>query len=530
MPDRPPPRSDQDDRRSQHDAGLRAAWQAQRTARRRLGGALLAISALLTVYALWTPGPGAPPPEPPAVEQACGPHAPSNAVPVSLPVDSAEAWRALRGVLVCFTHDVVVTETFDLGRFGELLLADRRLFGDNTGLEVDDPTLHVIRLGARQRPSSDPSRPAPWSLEPGDVRVGDAVVGLVGRVWSSAAGGYLIEPQGAPRFETRNPRPEAPQPLPGDLRVAAFNVENYFLTLGARGAQHPAALERQTDAIVAALARLDADVIAVVEVERDADGAALRALATALNAALQEQAEASGARTAARVYQALPEPSVSAVRPGDAIRQGFLIDPAIVELVALGADTASVHERPPQAVVLRHGASGELVAVAAVHLRSKAGCPTSGDVDAGFGCWNLRRTRQAEALRGFAERLERQHAGAGVLVIGDVNAHRFEPPIQVFEDAGWAILTDRVPPEQAVSYVFFGRSAALDHAFASAALASSVAGVAYWAINADEPPLAAPGRGAEAPLWYRPDPFRSSDHDPLIVTLQLGAATAAPAD
>ena len=528
MPDRPPPRSDQDDRSSLRDAGLRAAWQAQRAARRRLGGALLAISALLTVYALWTPGPAAPPPEPPGAAQACGPHAPAAAVPVSLPVDSPEAWRALRGVLVCLTHDLVITETFDLGRHGELLLADRRLFGDNTGLEVADPTLHVIRLGPRQRPPSDPSRPAPWGLEPGDVRVGDAVVDLVGRVWSSAAGGYLIEPQGTPRFETRNPRPDVPPPLAGDLRIAAFNVENFFLSLGERGAQHPSALERQTAALVAALARLDADVIVIVEVERDADGAALRALAAALNAALEERAAPSGAGAATRVYQALPEPSVSAVRPGDAIRQGFLIDPAAVELVALGADTTGVHERPPQAVVLRHAASGELVAVTAVHLRSKAGCPTSGDVDVGFGCWNLRRTRQAEALRGFAERLERQHPGAKILVIGDVNAHRFEPPIQVFEDAGWAILTDRVPPEEAVSYVFFGRSAALDHAFASAALAPSVAGVTYWAINADEPPLAAPGRGAEAPLWYRPDPFRSSDHDPLIVTLQLGADTDAP--
>jgi uncharacterized protein len=113
----------------------------------------------------------------------------------------------------------------------------------------------------------------------GGVRVGDAVVGLVGRVWTSAAGGYLIEPQGAPRFEVRNPRPEAPPALPGDLRIAAFNVQNYFLTLGSRGADHPAALERQTAALVAALARLDADVIALIEVERDGDGAALQALA-----------------------------------------------------------------------------------------------------------------------------------------------------------------------------------------------------------------------------------------------------------
>jgi uncharacterized protein len=526
VPGRTPPPTDQDDLRAARDDGLRDAWQAQRTARRRLGASLLAASVLLTVYALWSPGPSPPLDATPSAAEACGPHAPADATPVSLPVDSSATWHALRGVLVCFTHDLTITETFDLGRHGELLLADRRLYGDNTGLEVDDPALHAVRLGARQRSPASAARPLPWGLEVGGVRVGDAVVGLVGRVWTSAAGGYLIEPQGAPRFEVRNPRPEAPPALPGDLRIAAFNVQNYFLTLGSRGADHPAALERHTAALVAALARLDADVIALIEVERDGDGAALQALGSALNAALEADARASAdpAGSPPRAYLALPEPSVSASRDGDAIRQGFLIDAATVEVVALGADVAGVHERPPQALTLRHLASGEAVSVVAVHLRSKAGCPSSGDVDAGFGCWNLRRTRQAEALLGFATRLERDHAatGAGVLVIGDLNAHRYEPPLGVFEDAGWEVLTDRVPPEAAVSYVFFGRSAALDHALASATLAPRVAGVAYWAINADEPPLAGPGRGAEAPAGFEPDPFRSSDHDPLLVTLRLG--------
>ena len=532
MSGRPPPSTDQDDLRASRDAGERAAWQAQRSVRRRLGGSLLAISVLLTVYALWAPRTGPPLDPTPSAAEACGPHAPADATPVSLPVDSTATWHALRGVLVCFTHDLTITETFDLGRHGELLLADRRLYGDNTGLEVDDPTLHVVRLGARQRPPAGAAWPLPWGLEVGGVRVGDAVLGLVGRVWTSPAGGYLIEPQGTPRFEVRNPRPEAPPALPGDLRIAAFNTQNYFMTLGSRGADHPAALERQTATLVAALARLDADVIALMEIERDDDGAALQALAAALNAALEADARRAPdpTRSPQRVYLALPEPSVSASRSGDAIRQGFLIDTATVELVALGADVAGVHERPPQVATLRHMASGEAVSVIAVHLRSKAGCPASGDVDAGFGCWNLRRTRQARALLAFAARLERDLEHAGALVIGDFNTHRYEPPLGVFEDAGWEVLTDRVPPEAAVSYVFFGRSAALDHALASARLAPRVADLAYWAINADEPPIAGPGRGAAAPAGFAPDPFRSSDHDPLLVTLQLAGDAARDAD
>ncbi len=493
-----------------------------------MGAGLLGIATVLAVWSLWAPSPG-PADPPPGAPAACGPWAPAQATPVSLPVESTETWRRLRGALVCFTHDLTITETYDLGRFAELLLADARLYGDNTGLEVDDPRLHVIRLGARQRPSGSEVWPLPWGLEVGEVRVGDAVVRLAGRVWDSPAGGYVLEPFGAPAFEVRNPRPAAPAPLPGDLRVAAFNLENYFLTLGERGADHPAALERQTAKLVAAIAALDADVIAVMEVERDADDRPLRALSAALGAYLEAAAAAAlaaepEATPRARSYVAVPEASVTASRPGDAVRQGFLIDPAVVEVVALDADAANVHERPPQALTLRHRASGERLTLIAVHLRSKARCPASGDVDLGFGCWNERRTAQARSLLAFAERLSRRQPGGLTLILGDLNAHRFEPPLAVFESTTppWHVLTDLVPPEEAVSYVFFGRSAALDHALASPALAPRVVGVDYWAINADEPPLAGAGSGPRAPPGFRPDPYRSSDHDPLVVALQLG--------
>lgn len=510
-----------------------------------MGVGLLAVVAALTAWSLWAPSPG-PSDPPPGAPAACGPWAPAEATPVALPVESTATWRRLRGTLVCFTHDLTITETYDLGRFGELLLADARLYGENTGLEVDDPSLHVIRLGARQRPSDGAVWPLPWGLEVGEVRVGDAVMRLAGRVWSSPAGGYVLEPHGAPAFDVRNPRPAAPAALPGDLRVAAFNLENYFVTLGERGADHPAALERQTAKLVAALAALDADVVAVMELERDPDDRPLRALAAALDAHLEAAAATAAAATEAaatepaateaaatdtaataaraRSYLAVPEASASAGRPGDAVRQGFLIDPTVVEVVALDADTAAVHERPPQALTLRHRASGERVTLVAVHLRSKARCPASGDVDLGFGCWNERRSAQARSLLAFGERMSQAHPGGLTLILGDLNAHRFEPPLAVFESATppWQVLTDLVPPEAAVSYVFFGRSAALDHALASPALAPRVTGVDYWAINADEPPLAGAGSGSRPPPGYRPDPYRSSDHDPVVVALQLG--------
>lgn len=480
----------------------------------------------LTAWSLWSNTPPRAPLDASSALEACGPHAPPDALPVSLPVDSSQSWRALRGVLVCFTHDLVITEVYDLGRYGELLLADRRLFGPGTGLELDDDHLHQVRLGARQRPAAAPW-PLPWGLEVGGVRVGDAVVGLVGRVWSSAAGDYLIEPLGTPRVEVRNPRPQAPAPIAGELRVAAFNLENYFLTLSARGATHPAALARQTESLAAALAGLDADVIAVMEVEHDG-GAALSALARALEAELARAAAggtaADAASAAPRRYLAVAAPAPAPGAREDAIAQGFLIDPEAVEVLARTLDRDQVHERAPHALTLRHRASGAVLSVVAVHLRSKGGCPSAGDVDTGYGCWNLRRSAQSEALLRFTRELEAAHDGLGVLLLGDFNTHRFEPPLRLFDDAGWLVAADLMPAEEARSYVFFGRSAALDHALASPGLAPVVSGATYWAINADEPPLAGPGRVAAPPPGYRAGPFRSSDHDPLLVGLTLGTS------
>jgi hypothetical protein len=64
----------------------------------------------------------------------------------------------------------------------------------------------------------------------------------------------------------RLPRPS------GSLRVATFNVENYFPTLGSRGASSRSELERQRQKLAAALRGVDADIVSLTEVENRARG------------------------------------------------------------------------------------------------------------------------------------------------------------------------------------------------------------------------------------------------------------------
>src|SRR5690606_20967305 len=83
----------------------------------------------------------------------------------------------------------------------------------------------------------------------------------------------------------------------------------------------------------------------------------------------------------------------------------------------------------------------------------------------------------------------------------------------------------------AYSYVFDGQAGYLDHALASASLTSQVTGAADWHINADEPDLLDYDTSFKPPAQdalYEPDAYRASDHDPVIVGLNLGSPNRAP--
>ena len=109
-----------------------------------------------------------------------------------------------------------------------------------------------------------------------------------------------------------------------------------------------------------------------------------------------------------------------------------------------------------------------------------------------------------------------------MLIIGDLNAYAGETPISTIEAAGYTNLLKKFHGKEAYSYVFNGQSGYLDHALASSALVTQVVNAEDWHINADEPKVLDYEVSYNPPGYYSAEPYRASDHDPVLIGVSLG--------
>ena len=345
---------------------------------------------------------------------------------------------------------------------------------------------------------------------------------------------YRIQPTQGADYSNENLRTAAPEPVGGNLKVASFNVLNYFTTLDdgvndicgpagdqeCRGADNENEFERQRAKIIAALSAMNADVVGLIEIENHLGDVPTADLVSGLN-------DVMGAGT----YDYVATGAIGT----DAIRQAFIYKPASVSLVGNYATLdASVDSRfnddknrPTLAQTFMDNSTGGVFTVAVNHLKSKgSSCNDVGDPDTGDGAGNCNLTRKA-AAEALVDWLASDPTGSGdedFLIIGDLNSYDKEDPIDVLLAAGYTDLSYYFHGEGAYSYVFDGQIGYLDYALASAGLMDEVTGVAEWHINADEPDLidydTSFKKDAQDAI-YAPDAYRSSDHDPIIIGLDV---------
>jgi 5'-nucleotidase len=458
-----------------------------------------------------------------------------NAAPAAttLPLPSTDAEReALEGMLVAPAEDLTVTEVYNLNRYGEIMLAQGgRLITPTETVEPGDEAKAAATANAARSLLLDDgvtanlstSDQAPPFLTLDDpVRVGDTAQ-LEPVVLSYGFNAWRLEPADGTAegttFAATNPRPESPDEVGGDLRIADFNVLNYFVDFpsefgdDARGAGTAQELAQQQAKIVTAITALDADVITLHEIENSAvltpetPYRAVETLVAALNEAQGPDTwrfvrahEASDVITNAIIYR------TSAAHPvGDPVK------PA--------EDAVWDNAREPIAQTFR--SRGEVFTVIANHLKSKgSGSGANADTGDGQGASNPDRVAQAKALVAFAARVAEAAGDPDVLLTGDFNAYRMEDPIDVVTGAGFQEVW--TPGEY--SYVYQGGSGSLDHVFASPSMAAKITGHTVWDINAVEP-YAYEYDGYE-PL-FAPYAYRASDHNPTVIGVDTKAGTPA---
>ena len=492
-------------------------------------------------------------------------------VVVTLPVAAGESLERYEGMLVRIDGALTVQQNFLQARFGQLTLgASGRHETPTNRFRPNSPqALALADLQARSRvmlddgASTQNPNPTPYFGANGLPRAGDTVANLVGTLdfglsgTSSAGPGlYRLHPVAAPVFTATNPRPRALAGLDNDkTKIAAMNVLNYFTTFtngqtadgqsgqgctlgtstsagNCRGANNLAEFQRQRDKIVRALAGLDADVVGLMEIQNNG------------NIAAQNLVDSLNAQVRSGPWAVAPLPALSTGT--DAIRLAMIYKPAKVTLVG-GAvsDTDPVNNRPTLAQTFA-APGGERFTVVVNHLKSKGSCPNAGDPAAagnldigdGQGCWNALRLQQAQRLRTFVAQLQQNSGTADVLMVGDMNSYGQEDPIFELTSNGYIDQAARYN-SFAYTYVFDAMAGRLDHAIASASMSPKIVATKLWHINADEQIAFDYNLESKQPACAtcapdpanRYDPYRSSDHDPILVVVDFaitrGKATAA---
>lgn len=493
---------------------------------------------------------------------------------IALPLDSATALEAVEGMLVRVPQTLYVTEHFQLGRFGQVVVSagDRLYQPTNVAMPGDD-------AGAVQAANDlnrlfidddlNAQNPDPIVLARGDteltasntLRGGDTATGTVGVMTYTWAGNpasgnaYRLRPFGALDghllFEPANPRPSSAPYVGGSLTVASFNVLNYFVSIDdgsddcgptqdqdCRGAQSAVEFGRQRDKLLSALAMLDADVVGLVELENTPGVSPEADIAAGLN-------ESLGVGS----YAIVDAAAGGGVVGPDTIRVGMLYKPGSVEplgapaLLDFSIDSlGEARSRTAIAQTFVETASGEVFTAVVNHFKSKSGSeiddggalcsvdPAYADCDQGDGqgFFNATRTLHAQELADWLAGDPTDSGDTDFLILGDLNAYAMEDPIRTLEASGFVNLSDG--PED-YSYVFDGQWGALDYVLTSQSLVSSVTGFDKYNINADEPNALDYNTNFKSDnqveILYAPDEYRTSDHDPVVVGLGMDSGFSA---
>jgi predicted extracellular nuclease len=499
---------------------------------------------------------------------------PASVRPASVVLPRTEAAReSFEGMLLAPQGPYTVADNYALNQYAEIGLAagDEPLFAPT---EVADPhdgaaiTAVKDENAARSVTLDDGATTnffsggknvrLPYLTQDRQIRVGAPVTFAQPVVLEWRFSKWRFQPTAqltasdVPPVTFGHTRTPAPAATGGNLRIASFNVLNYFPTTGAefvagggtctwyddragdhvttrscsgangepgpRGAAEDEDLARQQAKIVRAINGLDADVVSLEEIENSAKFGQPR------DTAVGTLVDALNAEAGAGTWKFVPTPDTAGDQGDeDVIRTAFIYRASAVEPV--GASV--IHDVPvfdiardplAQAFEPVGGSRYSRFMVVVNHFKSKGSGPEDPN---GQGGSNEQRVAQAAELVRFADRMKSDLGTDKVFLSGDFNAYTREDPMEVLYDNGYTDIGSAKSPEE-FTYLFGGTVGSLDHVLGNAAALSTVTGAHVWNINAVESVALEYSRhNYNATDFYEPGPYRASDHDPLVVGLDL---------
>ncbi|VVT06316.1 Calx-beta domain-containing protein [Erythrobacter sp. EC-HK427] len=460
--------------------------------------------------------------------------------------DGIDFWESLEGMLVTIENPVAVDST---NGFGELWTVASDGAGNLDASNVSAGGFVVIDGGAGGLGTFDQGAGSDFNPERIQIDVAGELNGVlftvpdvtpgtllgdVTGVVAYAFGNYQVQPTAAVTVVAAGTGTAETTALAGaanQLTVATYNV----LNLDVNDADGDADVANGQFAAIAfdiASNLSNPDIIVLQEVQDDSGSADDGTVSAALT--LEALSDAIFAESGVR-YSWFDNPFItdgqSGGQPGGNIRVAFLYRDDRVDFDSTTAftitdpdtgalDAAFSGSRPPLGAEFTF--NGETITVIGNHWTSKIGSDTTfsaNQLPANAG--ELSRAAQAAAVNAYIDALLAADANANVLVAGDFNEFHFEDPMEVLtgdlDFAGGATsagsdvvltnLTYLLPVEERYTLLFEGNAQQLDHILVTSGLAD---GAVIDIVHTNF--VAGPGA-------------RASDHDPVLVRLNVGTQT-----
>lgn len=461
-------------------------------------------------------------------------HALPQPYSIELPLDKNQL-EQFEGMLLNFKRPVVVTDFYQYMKYGEFTVSSELLLNPTARFRPGEQVAQQLKADHSNRliinDGSNLEYPTPELLtQRHPLTLGQAV--HVTGVMHYAYGKYKIEPIEKVKFLDVIDHTK-PSSTGGTLKIANFNLKNFFTTLdpgsdqcgpkntfSCRGADTEDEFHRQINKLVAAINLADADVMTLQELENNQNS--VKRLVNALN------------KAAAYAKWTFIE---TGVLGNDVIKVGMIYQAdkvkTIGKLALLNqAANPEFDETKHRTVVAQTfiSANNNKFNVVAAHFKSKSCQDAKGqnlDQQDGQGCYNVARKQAATLVANWLHTDPTGQQAEYTILGGDLNSYQKEDPIVILQSQGFGNLAEKYLTEKNWTASYRGYVGSLDYILTNPEASKKATGLTQWHINSIQSPwydynIEWIKPDEQKPShFYSPTPVASSDHDIVIAGFDL---------